>query len=362
MNSDEIRKSRLNFILNNKERELIATWKGVFVTLIAVDQICFIFYFPKFGVDHTFLYVINFLSFFSFVGLFGLTIFNTISKLSFLQKNDFKSYFSYFLDRVFRYFPPLIFMIAVSFFLRFIILKFNLLGGDISFKLSIDLFSFRDKFFFTTSDALRTLRMEGAYFVNISSPSWTIYLGWWLTILTILVALLITNNKILIKSFCILLIYFIIHQYFNVDNYIYILVWILYSIYFMFLRLRIKDYIILLVSILIFSFVLIYNNFNYKNICNSNPILLAHLFLFIYLSFKIIKIDFFIKISKYSYLWFLIHSPIYLFIYSIFHSYFENSLIAIVLISTFAFFFSLYFSKLIYYLTKYFQSLVRTNV
>jgi peptidoglycan/LPS O-acetylase OafA/YrhL len=330
-----INKSQL--ILGEEKRDILRTWKGIFVSIVAIDHLCFTFYFPKYGVDHLFLYILNFFCTFSLIGLFGITSLFTISKLNSMRNDGIIPVLTFLSNRFLRYFPFLIIMILLSMFFRFIILKYNFLGGEITYKLPSDLFMFRNKFEFSFEDILRTLKMEGAYFVNVSSPSWTIYLGWWLTILTLFLKQIFYNKNIFVKLLCSLGIYFILINFFNTDNYIYLIIWCLYSVCFLLFKNILKDYNFIILSFLIFIIVLTVNKFNYKVICNSNFIFISHSLLFVYFLFKINKNEFFRKVSSFSYLWFLIHTPIYLFVFSLTHQYFENSLWKIILSSSIAF-------------------------
>ncbi len=318
-------------------------WRGLLSFIVCISHIFPIFIAPITGNDNYVMSLMSLMSHFSVLGFFGISGVLIIRSLFVnYYNNDFKIDIRKFvISRYARIYPAFLFSIVLCYIFKYFIVHFEMLGSLVHpFKLSSDKYIARDNFIFSFSEVLLNLKMIGAYLVNVNGPLWSLVIEWWLYFVGLSLFLIFAiNSKIGIRIIGLFLLYFAINNIIQNDNFRYVYIWFLGVLFFYSLckKINLSRYIIILSIIAIivieFKFHVIYAK---KDVSQNLLLQISFTLLFLSFVFSITTSRILMFFSKISYTLYIIHFPIFMFIFSIFHQYTNQSFILSMLLSLLA--------------------------
>jgi peptidoglycan/LPS O-acetylase OafA/YrhL len=329
--------------LNENQIKKFDAWRGLLGLIVCISHVFQIFIAPIIGNDNYLISIISLLSHFSVLGFFGLSGILIIRSL-FLNyfNNDFKIDIKKFvISRYARIYPVFLFSILLCFIFKYIIVHFEMNGSLIHpFKLANDKYVARENFIFSISDVILNIKMTGAYLANVNGPLWSLVIEWWLYFLGLSLFLIFAKkSKIGIRIIGLFLLYYSVNNIIQNHSFQYIYIWYIGALFFYFLckKINIKKYFLIIslltVVLIEFKFQIIYSK---KDPSQNLWFQISLTMLFLSIVFSIITSKVLLFFSKISYTLYIIHFPIFLFLFSIFYSLIINSLTLSVIISLFA--------------------------
>jgi peptidoglycan/LPS O-acetylase OafA/YrhL len=279
-----------------------------------------------------------------------------------INKNSYFNSVDFLISRIARIYPPYLFALFFSFLVYFLIASLDLHGSE-SFLLDGDKYVVRDKvsahyFNYITSALMLPGFINGMGTILMNGSLWSISYEFWLYMLMFLIALAL--NK---KAWPLLVFFSILFFLGFTENYLFLFlgfIWLLgvvafFTYYFfrsVFDKARIEFYLHVLSLIFsLFIVIVLYRasidgSFGFLKLYSNG---FSYLFGFLVISFLILffslyliplfsNSEYFKSMGKYSYTLYLIHFPVVLFAFSLFHEYFmsaniyERSLLFFILI------------------------------
>jgi peptidoglycan/LPS O-acetylase OafA/YrhL len=311
--------------------------------IVFMAHACQIFLVPKLGAGSITQFVAGQLASYSVVIFFmlsGYMVTNSIFNNN--AKNGNFSIKKYWKDRLFRLYPPLIFAILLSIFI-YLIIKFFHMHGSISFKLPGDLELARDSIQYSFAEIMQSLFfLQGLinYSMFMNGPLWSLGDEFFLYLVASCVAIIFFNKSKIIPFIIIILFFSTVFEsgHLKTSAYLYFMwgVGACFSIVQNRLNVFFTKKINLGVFIALFTMILSililkrfkiptvnYEFLSYFSIVQSSTLLL------IIFSFRSISSNWQYKIEKifekitpkkdFTYTLYVIHFPILLFCFSVFH-------------------------------------------
>lgn len=241
-----------------------------------------------------------------FFFLSGYVIWNSLQNRSKMKTIGLEFTLNFTKARLLRIFPPLIGSIILIYILKFLIkIKFP--------NQTIDSFNF-SKF-----DVLQYLCMVKVSLGKINAPLWSLIIEWWFYYLGLLIFNYTQQRNYVLKVTALIVCFFTIKEILislNSDIFIYFVIWSIGAI--------VKKYelfehkkIILFISLLLFVYLFIVENILFSGVDLSKSPLLQFLITICFIGFISLEFNFkiFRFISNFSYSLYIIHYPIFLFVY-----------------------------------------------
>lgn len=299
-------------------------WRGFLAVLVMFAHANQIFISPMVGVHNYNGWFFSALAHVAVLGFFTISgVAITMSIVININRNDQDLNFrQYIIARVARIYPPLLFSILLCFLFYAVIYGFDLLGGVDSYRLPGDLFVARDFFAFEFKDVLKTLGFERGGMVKVNGPLWSLIIEWWIYFLALFFTGMFFSKNKYVKIVSLFLFLLILNKIVRINGLVYLAIWLLGSIFFL-----VKNHKKWMVNLLFIGSLtgLVVSNFFLKfyedrtdiTLLPMVQLLIGLLFFSIVLLFPVKSI--FNKISNYSYSIYIMHYPIFLFIFSLFH-------------------------------------------
>ncbi|EKT3956844.1 acyltransferase family protein [Flavobacterium psychrophilum] len=317
----------INNLLNSfDDNELfkLEAWRGLLALLVVIAHANQVFIMPITG-SNTYLYwVFGAIAHFSVLGFFvisGISIAMSIA-LNIKRNKNIIDIKEFVISRISRIYPPLLFSVLLCLIFKFIMIYYDLLGINESYRLKSDLDIVRDFFEFSINDVIQTLKFNNVGLVKVNGPLWSLIYEWWLYFFGVLLVNVFITKKIFYRLVSVILLIAVYNKIKHTGGSVYILIWILGFIFYIIgeIRYKLNNFILVLsiFGLLISNYYLDF--FGNKTDLSTIPIvqvLFSILFLMIIFKFRINRI--FNRISKFSYTLYIIHFPVFLFLLSIFH-------------------------------------------
>lgn len=328
----------LNQRFSKSDLNRLDGWRGFLAFIVVIAHANQVFIDPIIGTDNYVNWSFGFIAHFAVLGFFvisGIAITMSII-ININRNNTLINFKEYIVARISRIYPPLFFSVFLCLLFYVIIINFNLLGGHKSYKLITDKYVARDFFQFDFKDVFNTLIFKDVGLVKVNGPLWSLIIEWWLYFLALFfVGCFFLKNK-LFRIISLVLFCFTLNKIIHLDAIIYLFIWLIGSFYF--LTIKINKLVLNIILICSFLGLLLvgYNIHFIKELLDISKIpLLQLLFSMLFLGFILWfpTKSIFNSISKYSYSLYIIHFPIFLFIFSVFHKNIKNSMILNVLVA-----------------------------
>jgi peptidoglycan/LPS O-acetylase OafA/YrhL len=321
------------------ELNRLDSWRGFLAFVVMIAHANQIFILPIIGIQNYTYWGFGVLAHFCVLGFFvisGISITMSLV-LNIIRNNNELNFREYIFARISRIHPPLIFSILLCFVFYLIMLNFNLLGVEESFKLASDKYVAREFYIFNFKDAVTTFFFIDSGLVKINGPLWSLIIEWWIYFLVI-VFLGIFFVRSYLKKVLLILLFFVIFNKVKHSGLVYLILWLIGSMYYLIgNRFSFPKNLLFLISLLIL-FISDYNiKFveNMKDVSTLPSIQVLFGIFFISILLKFPKKSVFNTISKFSYSIYIIHFPLFLFVFSVFHrktydSLYLNIILAII--------------------------------
>lgn len=255
------------------------------------------------------------------------------------------NYKRFFVNRLTRIYPTLIFSLLLVFVLVKLFPFFN--GGSIDIKkLPADVYLVRDNYFVTTFQIAKTITLLITNIINVNGPMWSLFIEWWLYIsaMFLFIAIDKIGKQVWIRclSFIIGLLPLIyIYRCFHVSGLFYIAIWFLGAAFTLVIynKKMIKTSLLISAALITIIIILI-KGLVILNINKADPLyfgvvqlLCSALYLNFFMDLKFLKS--FRFFAPFSYTLYLIHFPIVLFIFAVLRIYLGNNLLFLTIESVF---------------------------
>lgn len=270
----------------------------------------------------------------------GFVIWNSLLYRSNWESNSFKFTLNFAKARFFRIFPPLIGSIVVIYIIK-ILMKIYFHNHSI------------EEFNFSRLDVFQYLTMTKVSLGKINAPLWSLIIEWWFYFLGLLIFKYSIKKNVLFKIIILIICYYILKNvliFLNTDILIYFLIWTIGALvnkYNLFENKKIN----IIITILLSYYLFIDQNILFSGIDLSKSPMFQLLIIIAFIG--IIGIEFNVSIlkylSKFSYSLYIIHYPIFLFVFYFFNLKYSNTIIVLsitfILTMFFAFIFSFLFER-----------------
>ena len=326
------------------------SYRGLLSIIVMMGHLVQIFWLPLYGVDGIIMAISGTLANYAVVGFFflsGALICNSIKQN--IKRNNRFDCGEYLISRIARIYPTLVASIIVS------LICFIIIGSD-SLRLADDLYVAREKLTITVLDVFRTLIMKEPGMQSINGPLWSLFIEWRLYMWAMLLTLVYFQRSWL-RIPLIMIIFIYSWKLFWGTERIYAIVWVLGALMTLCKsrRLYIKG------SIVLAMFCLFITIINYGvlgfSINSSNMYWVAQLCISAFFALLLLttfrqrnKFAFF---GSFSYSLYLIHFPIYLFLFAVIHPVIHNKPVPLLLVSL--------LSMIVVLVTSYLISLITEN-
>lgn len=330
----------------------MGAWRGILAIFVFIAHIFQINIYPLIGSTGFIQDIISFIANISVVIFFLLSgILISYSGISLIKDNVF-NWEKYLINRLTRIYPSYIVIIIISFLLVAI---FSFLKNTTEIIwYGNEIFLARTTYTADPLDYILSLFMIPSGMYNINGPLWSLTVEWWIYI-SYMFFLLGLNWKGKIILYIISLIFLLIICRFNITNVTYILIWIIGAIYTHYLRhnpeLFRKICLISLFLIFLYAIYFWFTGF----FINEND---WKVYSIIQILLSILSINFVTRLyigkymefaSNFSYTLYIIHFPVILFLFGVFHVYYSDSLYWVIITSVFYLFIIMITS---YYISK----------
>lgn len=306
--------------LTDTELNKLDSWRGLLSLIVLLAHTLQIFWFPSIGLNHSFSIIIPTITNLTVVAFFCLSgIVISYSVNNKVKKNDF-NWRMFLLNRFSRIYPNLIASILLCVFLFLLYGQINNFDYQI-LSFNDDKYLVRKNFEIYFKSIFYSIFMLHPGLSSINGSLWSLFIEWWIYISSIFIIIGL-NEKNSIKRFK--LIFAIIPLYltyfnFGISSIIYVLIWYL-SFFNSFIQKRINILLLIFFLIIVFNYLHIGSAsllIDKSNFLYFGVVQITFTLLFLKFLLKVPTINFFSRISKFSYTLYIIHFPILLFSFAI---------------------------------------------
>jgi peptidoglycan/LPS O-acetylase OafA/YrhL len=267
----------------------------------------------------------------------GYVIWNSLQNRSKIKTTTLEFTLNFTKARFFRIFPPLIGSVLLIYLLKYLI-KIKLQNHMI------------DSFNFSKLDVFQYLCMFKVSLGKINAPLWSLIIEWWFYFLGLLIFNFSQQKNYILKVVVFIICFFILKEILislNSDIVIYFVVWSIGAIVKKYELFEYKK-ITMIISLFLFVYLFIIENVFFSGIDLSKNPLFQFLITVCFIGF--ISLEFNLKIlrfiSNFSYSLYIIHYPIFLFVFYFINNMKINSSLTLILSLLFILILSYLFSKI----------------
>lgn len=348
---------------SKKNFSCFESWRGFLAIVVSLAHCIQIFIFPHVGVNSLGSLIVGSIANFAVVIFFLISgILVSYSGIQLVKNNEF-DFLGFFKNRFTRIYPPLIFMLFLVVVLEWLHLYIN--GTNVIVQLNQELYIARDSFEVSEMDLLNTFFMHLPGVSQVNGPVWSLCIEWWIYLAFMFFLCIIYTKTLFFKfvfSVLMLGMFKVSYDIYGGRSIFYIAVWCIGALYTLYIRMASDRLMLSRIFACMFFLIYIFA-FGLEGLLVGSSDWRHYGFLQVFIALAFLDAlttinlgSFFRWVGGFSYSLYILHFPLFLFLFSLSHSYFINgffafsiSLIAFVFAIGVAFFSSKLTENRIYY-------------